>query len=132
MTKIDNMALNDLLDGLEEAAAIRSDLAPKYRAVIEGRIAQLKSALAEPQDRYWRPAVEVFANNMERKLREHDDRPGWEGEPTDYLWSRLLEELFELRQAVESRNTEAIIDECADAANFLMMLADRAQSGAFR
>lgn len=73
-----------------------------------------------------RPAVLQFANTMERKLREHDDRPGWESEPLDYLWDRLLEELFEVKQAMAKKDGDAVHDECADAANFLMMIADNA------
>lgn len=73
-----------------------------------------------------RPVVLAFALAMERKLRAHDDRPGWKDEPNDYLIARLREEMVELAAALDrGRHVPLdIVGEAADVANFAMMIAD--------
>lgn len=67
---------------------------------------------------YW------FAQQMERKLQEHDDRPGWIGEREGYLLDRLHQEVCEL---AETSKPLDIINEAADVANMAMMIADTAR-----
>jgi NTP pyrophosphatase (non-canonical NTP hydrolase) len=62
---------------------------------------------------------------MEQKLRVNDHKDGWHDCKFDALFERLLEETEELRMALQQRSGLAIIEECADVANFCMMLADR-------
>src|SRR4030042_6986754 len=82
-----------------------------------------------------REGVYPFAMIMGARLREHDDRPGWRGEPFRYLIFRLNEELNKLYvcfshpvlmdgEAEPMADPERIINEAADVANFAMMIAD--------
>ena len=86
-----------------------------------------------------REAVAVFAQEMERKLRENDHKGGWlECEPK-WLLKRLRQEAGELERALEifaagdvgdmegerkAAALERIRREAADVANFAMMIAD--------
>ena len=84
-----------------------------------------------------REPVVWFASQMERKLSEHDDRPGWQCESFEYLLVRLMEEqgelnnlmmdLGELSDSSSDANIQDVINECADIGNFAMMLADKAR-----
>lgn len=93
-----------------------------------------------------RPWVDAFADEMEAKLaenRDKGDRDGWAIEPARWLLSRLKEEVAELEVALDKpagacgcrtvdecrhighfRDEEEILGECADVANFAMMIAD--------
>jgi len=71
-----------------------------------------------------RGSVIWFAQQMERKLQKHDadyGPSGWEHTDLNFLWARLYDEYHEARKAT---GTQEIIDECADIANFAMMIAD--------
>lgn len=93
-----------------------------------------------------RPAVMRFAAAMELKLRQNDKKGGWDRCSYRYLLCRLKEEVQELDQCFskpDSRSDsigmdfgtqpigripiEEIIGECADVANFAMMIADNLQ-----
>lgn len=73
-----------------------------------------------------------FADVMEQKLKENDHKGGWEEESLESLLGRALQEHMEVNQALHDwrmgkRNIEGsrkVIRECADAANFYMMVAD--------
>lgn len=66
-----------------------------------------------------------FALEMERKLKLNDHKGGWEDCPNDYLLKRIDEELVELKTVVESKKSRRrVINECADVANFAMMISD--------
>ena len=91
------------------------------------------------EDEPIREPVRWFAAHMERKLRAHDDRPGWIGCDADWLLERMKEERKELvvrlRQLAASdcdarTNVLAlrVIEEAADVANFVMMIADNARA----
>ena len=78
-----------------------------------------------------RESVAWFAEQMERKLRLHDDRPGWMGNLPNALLDRVREEVAELDNAIDygaraedQSHPRNIIDECADVANMAMMIAD--------
>lgn len=85
-----------------------------------------------------RKAVVDFADDMERKLKIYESKGGWEG--CDYFWlrDRILMELAEVTQELyklcnaegglgKTRCLSDLIDECADVANFAMMIADNAR-----
>jgi NTP pyrophosphatase (non-canonical NTP hydrolase) len=74
-----------------------------------------------------RQEVKRFAEVMERKLQENDHKGGWRGEHPAWLLGRLLEEISELEEALRQANRRAIERECADIANFAMMIADQTQ-----
>jgi len=67
---------------------------------------------------------------MEERLRIHDDErgtDGWRAESTDWLMGRLVEEGRELERVMadEKADYRDVIAECADVANFAMMVADK-------
>ena len=78
-----------------------------------------------------RLAVEWFASQMEKKLRDNDNKPGWSDEPRDYFTARIMDELNELTYTLHRNpnNRDAAIKECVDIANFAMMLADNLEQG---
>lgn len=81
-----------------------------------------------------RPDVLTFAKAMEMVLKKHDDRPGWEGEPYDYLTGRLDTEYREYKNDLPCESdikyygfnygcdAKKIQHELIDVANFCMML----------
>ena len=76
-----------------------------------------------------RDAVKEFANAMEKKLQKHDhDRgvEGWKQDATADLLGWLKNEVVELEVALisEDKSNEEIGEECADVANFAMMIFD--------
>jgi hypothetical protein len=72
-----------------------------------------------------RPSVRWFADRMEEELRANEDKGGWSRCSVRWLRERIDDELRELDA---SSSPEAVIAECADAANFLMMIADNAMA----
>lgn len=81
-----------------------------------------------------RKEVEWFADQMEKKLSQNDHKGGWQNCDFKYLLKRLKEEQTEVEDALKLRGTtffgtvlkdKEIIDECADVANFAMMIADK-------
>lgn len=77
-----------------------------------------------------RAEVRIFADFMEEKLAENDFKGGWEGESLESLLGRALQEHLEVNRALHDwrmdKNPEMarkVIRECADAANFYMMVA---------
>jgi len=80
-----------------------------------------------------RPEVRAFAALMEAKLRANDHKPGWKGDHPEDLLARLHEEADEIRRSWDHWRGTAwpreqlapiIGRECADVANFAMMIAD--------
>ncbi|MGE3624103.1 MAG: hypothetical protein AB7H77_09590 [Bdellovibrionales bacterium] len=79
---------------------------------------------------FLRPEVLAFAEEMEAKLRWHDNKGGWQNCSHADLLERLREETGELQAAVDGKCAASIIvKECADVANFAMMIADNADAG---
>lgn len=77
-----------------------------------------------------RQSVATFAQAMEEKLRENDHKGGWRACDMQYLSMRLTQEREELRRAVERGDSEEVLREAADVANFCMMIADNIQASA--
>lgn len=76
-----------------------------------------------------RPAVAAFAQIMEEKLRKHDGDygpEGWRAASLRRLQHLLQEELDELQRSLQNHDLLAVdvARECADVANFAMMIAD--------
>lgn len=82
-----------------------------------------------------REALAWFAGEMERQLRENDHKPGWSDDSLRHLAERMRTELREVENIVDGRAVRGyateqlltIIAECADVANFAMMVADNAK-----
>lgn len=82
-----------------------------------------------------RGEIMSFASQMEAKMKENDDRNGWEYEGYLWLLSRLKQETKELKLAIKCAirlecraNLSEVIREAADVANFAMMIADNAKT----
>jgi NTP pyrophosphatase (non-canonical NTP hydrolase) len=72
-------------------------------------------------------AVDVFSADMKRKLAANVHKKHWSEVSSSYLFRRMLEEMFELHEAMEIGTAGNVIDEAADVANFCMMIADCAR-----
>lgn len=78
-----------------------------------------------------RPAIRGFATFMEETLQKHDGEKGprgWITHPdctVSWLLDRLQEEVTELSEAYCDCDPGKVQKECADVANFAMMIADR-------
>jgi len=74
-----------------------------------------------------RKSVLVLARAMELKLQSYDECRGFDGWASDTplsLLERLQEEMLELKQAFDNLDVSEALDECADVANFTMMIFD--------
>jgi len=71
-----------------------------------------------------RPEVAAFALLMERELANHDDRIGWKGFGKPWFLIRLREQVERLAQDCYDDNPGELGHRAADAANFLMFIAD--------
>ena len=78
-----------------------------------------------------RQAVATFGELMLEKLRERSGKGGWAGCDIAWLFTRMEEEMNELYRSLEpiygrsgGKDLEAARRECADVANFAMMIAD--------
>ena len=60
---------------------------------------------------------------MELKLRENDHKGGWEGCDLAYFLLQITVETDELRKSLQDKLLPEAILECADIANYAMMLA---------
>ena len=73
----------------------------------------------------FRPELVKFMVVCEAKLRENDNKNHWSGETMEYLHRRLYDEFGELKRAIKAKKPATdIFRECADIANFAMMIAD--------
>lgn len=72
-----------------------------------------------------REEVIKFALEMEKKLQANDSKGGWDKCEYDWLLQRVDEEITELKHSIRVDGSDRkIIRECADVANFVMMIAD--------
>jgi len=81
-----------------------------------------------------RSEVKAFSEIMEQKLKENDHKSHWGNLENSWLIGRLKDELKELENAIykaPSQDAEwqekldiELQRECADIANFAMMIAD--------
>ena len=74
-----------------------------------------------------RPELAWFAELMEQKLKVCDGKPHWRNEPITRLEEKLIDEVYELTEAVDPKNKAA---EAIDVANMAMMIADKAHEAA--
>lgn len=65
-----------------------------------------------------------FAREMEKRLEANDHKTGWGSCSLQYLSMRLTQERRELERAIKNKDIKNVIEECADIANFAMMIAD--------
>ncbi len=79
-------------------------------------------------------AVLSFVVDMKYKLRLNNHKGHWKEYDESFLLRRMNDEFKELQEACKflgadpaSRNYLSVIHECADVANFAMMIADNAK-----
>jgi len=77
----------------------------------------------------FKKSVDTFGVEMHKKLKENENKGGWHECTPEYLSRRLGNELKELRAIMhdpyKTLETKVnIIRECADVANFAMMIAE--------
>lgn len=73
----------------------------------------------------YKAKTEDFRFEMERKLIKNNDKGGWDKCSFEYLLLRLKEEVTEIEEAIKlERPIFSVIEECADVANFSLMIAD--------
>lgn len=79
-----------------------------------------------------RKSLKRFAEFQEKVLQDNDYKGGWDDSPIDsYLFLCLEDEVYELGEALGSKNlntikgVETIQKECANSANFSMMIFDK-------
>jgi len=65
-----------------------------------------------------------FVREMEKKLEANFYKREWCFCSLQYLSMRLTQEKKELARAIKKKDKKRIIEECADVANFAMMIAD--------
>ena len=74
-------------------------------------------------------AVKWFTTLMHKKLRKNKCKQDWLEYDESYILRRLNEELDELKDALFKQRSSASIEEamleCADVANFAMMMAEK-------
>jgi phosphoribosyl-ATP pyrophosphohydrolase len=74
--------------------------------------------------------IRDFTVDMEKKLAENrhkGNREGWINTDYQHLFNKLLAETEELQEVLIYKDKDEIISECADIANFAMMIADKAK-----
>lgn len=74
-----------------------------------------------------RPEVLWFARKMEDKLAANDHKRHWSTCEPSVLLGYLKAEIRELEEALINRKD--VVQECADVANFAMMIADNITMG---
>lgn len=91
-----------------------------------GHIVNLNVALSFRSDfTQTRPALRVFADAMEMKLRKNDHKTGWRDQPIQAHIRLLLLELEEFKVALEFFKVKDARNETIDIANFAMILYDK-------
>lgn len=81
-------------------------------------------------DEYIRPAAIDFLYHMERQLRMNEERGGWAHDDPRDLMMKSLKQLGRLGMLLSyewSSNPDEIAVCCANAANYLMMIHDKAK-----
>lgn len=69
--------------------------------------------------------VKCFGELMEQNLLENESKGGWHDCTYSHLFGRLIEECYELMNAVlHGESAEAVASEAADVGNFAMMIAN--------
>lgn len=124
------------LDGLRwsyspaMAEAKINELNVKLSALEANIMSNWHDITTEPpsQDYHDAQAVHDFSVEMLKKLLKNSHKAHWSTVDCDYLLDRLIQELEELK-AARSGSAKDIISECADVANFAMMIADNAKKG---
>jgi len=76
--------------------------------------------------RSYEPTLDRFVRDMRAKLAKPENvaKPHWRQCDLQFLVGRLEDELEELKNAIDEGSKKSIRLECADIANFAMMISD--------
>lgn len=76
------------------------------------------------------PRLRPFVNRMRENLAKigNQQKSDWREETRTKLLSSLVHEVSELLLAIDDMDPKQIASECADVANYAMMIADRETS----
>lgn len=69
-------------------------------------------------------AVRRFADDMTGKLQANAHKAHWSTVTTGWLFARLIHEVSELGHVLDDGTPAMIRSECADIANFAMMISE--------
>lgn len=72
-----------------------------------------------------RKEIKDFATIMETKMLLNEHKGGHERLKVEELMKLLHQEVRELKAAIDDKDYKNVIMECADVANYAMMLADK-------
>lgn len=72
-------------------------------------------------------AVHRFSGAMLAKLQANAHKAHWSEVTQAWLLGRLIQEVSELTHALETGHPNEIRSECADVANFALMIADNTE-----
>lgn len=118
---MDNDDLYTKINLLEQEKQLKDELATARKEIAEFE-------KKEGEKTGYHLMVEIFSGEMVEKLLKNSHKGGWDSCTPAYLSRRLGNELKELREIMhdsyktpETKNE--IIRECADIANFAMMIA---------
>lgn len=111
---------------LREEAQRRSMTAGFLADMEHGRIEPVPSHIDGGDPKHamvMREAVDWFRDQMVAKLVANEHKGGWGGCPRGVLAERMIAEVREMHRAATHDPAAAIL-ECADIANYAMMIAD--------
>jgi NTP pyrophosphatase (non-canonical NTP hydrolase) len=78
-----------------------------------------------PDINYYDEKIKRFNTHMLQKLLDNDYKGTWEKSTYNYLINRLIDEVEELIELIDKKERIVkITNECADIANFAMMISD--------
>jgi hypothetical protein len=100
------------------------------RWVRETELLEVEEVVAKPDNQVetgvvLRSSLDYFATLMEQKLRKNDHKRNWKELSVKELKAGFESELNELGDAFDDYNSEDIVEECVDVANYCMMIADK-------
>ena len=79
-----------------------------------------------------RDVVLDFAKVMDNELDENDHKIGWAYLSPQWIINRIRQETNELEKAIRKNKPKSVtVSECADVANFAMMLFDNITQEAY-
>ncbi len=74
-------------------------------------------------------SIKQFTKAMKYKLYVHSNKGSFDWKSNEMLMKQLKHEIKELEEALDHGNSEMIIAEAADIANYAYFIADKARRG---
>lgn len=122
---------DNLEQAIEEVKTLRSPDGIKYKPGMEPWeyfIRTVEQVVRGEEE------IKAFAKIMQEKLNENGNKGGWDNDSIEVLFNLLEGEVMELNSAVDDYvykdvdHTE-VVRECADVANYAMMIVDVVSGG---